>query len=240
VEKMLVARIRHSFCSISGMRKMKAHAISYQQPLPKVYDILPPPIVDIQEVLAIMFTGPCKPTSADFQRTPFLVRRNNVKQALEWLILNHVDYEDISISTNNLNQYPEDMPPVNIEYKQMMHNKAPEGTSVHDMDEEDGTEDGQCAFTVHGLTGEDLNIMSTNAVKVKALQHLNSQGKFLAIGHSSEPESIWHNPQLYPQMFPWLFPYGLGGVGSIHGIPDKAHKKCIMTRDFRQIRIFPS
>jgi hypothetical protein len=46
VEKMLVARIRHSFCSIrvaSGMRKMKAHAIAYQQPIPKVYNILPPP-----------------------------------------------------------------------------------------------------------------------------------------------------------------------------------------------------
>ena len=34
VEKMLVAKIRHSSCAIrvaSGMRKMKAHAISYQQ-----------------------------------------------------------------------------------------------------------------------------------------------------------------------------------------------------------------
>jgi hypothetical protein len=127
-----------------------------------------------------------------------------------------------------LNEYPEDMPPVSIEYKQMMHNKTPEGTSVHDMEEEDGTTDGQCAFTVHGLTGEDLNIMSTNAVKVKALQHLNSQGKFLAIGHSKEPESIWHNPQLYPQMFPWLFPYGLGGVGTINGLSDKEHKKWLL------------
>jgi hypothetical protein len=223
VEKILVARIRHSFCSIrvaSGMRKMKAHAIAYQQPLPKVYDILPPPIADLQEVLAVMFTGPCRPTSMDFQRTPFLVRHNHVKQALDWLILNHADYEDISISMDNLNEYPEDMPPVSIEYKQMMHNKTPEGTSVHDMEEE-GTADGQCAFTVHGLTGEDLNIMSINAVKVKALQHLNSQGKFLAVGHSENPESIWHNPQLYPQMFPWLFPYGLGGVGSVQGLSAK-------------------
>lgn len=39
IEKMLVARICHSCCSIrvaSGMRKMKAHAIAYQQPMPKV------------------------------------------------------------------------------------------------------------------------------------------------------------------------------------------------------------
>ena len=145
-------------------------------------------------LLSIMFTGPCKPTSSDFQRTPFLVRHNHVKHALEWLILNNADYHDVSISLENLGEYPEDMPPVGIEYKHMMHNKTPEGTSVHDMEEEEGTENGQCAFTVHGLTGEDLNIMSTNAVKVKALQHLNSQGKFLAIGHSRDPESIWHNP----------------------------------------------
>jgi hypothetical protein len=230
VEKMLVARVRHSCCSIrvaSGMRKMKAHAISFQQPLPKVYNILPPAKTDIEEVLAIMFTGLCKPTPSDFQRTPFLVR-NHVKLALEWLLLNHADYEDISISIANLNEYPEDMPPVGIEYKQMTHNKTPEGTSVHDIEDEDGTVDGQCAFTVHGLTGEDLNIMSTNAVKVKGLQHLNSQGKFLAISHNGEPESIWHNPQLYPQMFPWLFPYGLGGVGTICGLSDKEHKKWLL------------
>lgn len=34
----------------------------------------------------------------------------------------------------------------------------------------------------------------------------------LGIGQSAEPESLNHNPQLYPQMFPWLFPYGLGGL----------------------------
>ena len=230
-EKMLIARIRHSCCSIkiaSGMRKMKAHAISYQQPIPKVYNILPPPKEEIEEVIAIMFTGPSKPTPADYQRTPFLVRRNKVKLALEWLILNHSDYEDVSISNENLDQYPEDTPPVSVEYKPMTHNKTPEGTSVHDMDEEDGTEEGECAFTVHGLTGEQLNVMTANAVKAKALQHLNSSAKFLAIGHDEQPESIWHNPQLYPQMFPWLFPYGLGGVGSPTGITEKGHKKWLL------------
>ena len=231
IEKMLVARVRHSCCSIrvaSGMRKMKAHAIAYQQPIPKVYNILPPPKEEIEEVIAIMFTGPCAPTSTDFKRTPFLVRRNHVKKALEWLILNHSDYENVRFSIENLNEYPEDMPPVSIEYKQMQHNKTPEGTSVHDMEVEDGTEEGDCAFTVHGLTGHDLNVMSTNAIKVKALQHLNSQGKILAIGHAQEPESIWHNPQLYPQMFPWLFPYGLGGIGSVPLLSESEHKRRLL------------
>jgi hypothetical protein len=241
IEKMLVSRVRHSCCSIrvaSGMRKMKAHAIAYQQPIPKIYDILPPPKADIEEVIAIMFTGPCKPTSADFKRTPFLVRRNHVKKALEWLILNHSDYEDVVISAANLNEYPENMPPVSIEYKQMQHNKTPEGTSVHDMDVEDGTE-GDCAFTLHGLTGQDLNIMTTNAIKIKALHHLNSEGKILAIGHAQDPESIWHNPQLYPQMFPWLFPYGLGGIGSIARMSDAEHKRRLLMYHDKRFQLDP-
>ena len=241
-ERMLVARVRHSFCSIkvsSGMRKMKAHAVAYQQPISKIYDILPPPKADIEEVIAIMFTGPCKPTPADFQRTPLLVRRNHVKRALEWLILNHVDYQDVELSTDNLNEYPEDMPPVSIEYKQILHNKTPEGTSVHDMDEEDGTAEGDCAFTVHGLTGQEFNVMTTNTAKMKALQHLNSQGKFLAIGHSEEAESIWNNPQLYPQMFPWLFPYGLGGIDTVAGISEAEHKRRLLMYHDKRFQVDP-
>jgi hypothetical protein len=40
------------------------------------------------------------------------------------------------------------------------------------------------------------------------------EGKILAVGHASQPESLYNNPQLYPQMMPWLFLYGLGGVGN--------------------------
>lgn len=101
VEKLLIARIHHSTCAIkiaSGMRKMKANAIAFQSPMEKIYDILPPACLDMEEVLAILFTGPCKPTQGDLARTPFLVRRNKVNSALEWLILNHKDYANIKIS----------------------------------------------------------------------------------------------------------------------------------------------
>ena len=158
---------------------------------------------------------------------------------MEWLILNHSDYEDVRISNKNLNEYPEDMPPVSIEYKQMQHNKTPEGTSVHDMEVEDGTEEGDCAFTVHGLSGHDLTVMSTNAIKVKALQHLNSQGKVLAVGHAKEPESIWHNPQLYPQMFPWLFPYGLGGIGCLPFLSESEHKRRLLMYHDKHFQLDP-
>jgi hypothetical protein len=94
VEKMLVARVRHNCCFVrvaSGMRKMTSHVVAFQSPMPKVYQALPPSVDDIDEVLAILFTGPCKPTEKDFERTPLLVRRNHVARALEWLKLNHAD-----------------------------------------------------------------------------------------------------------------------------------------------------
>ena len=104
--------------------------------------------------------------------------------ALNWLKLNHTDYANIEISEENMKQYKENMPPVSVEYHESSSNKVPEGTSVFDQAEEEGTEKGDCAFTVHGLTGELLQTMSPNALKALALRHLNSSGKMLAVGHS--------------------------------------------------------
>ena len=230
VEKLLIARVRHTCCYVkiaSGMRKMKANVIAFQTPIPKVYNILPPPCEEMNEVLAILFTGPCKPTESDLSRTPFLVRRNHVAKALNWLRLNHSDYTDIKISKENLDEYPEHKIPVSIEYLQSESNKVTEGTSVFDTEPEDGTDNGECSFTVHGLTGDMLDTMTTNTIKAMALCHLNNEGKMLAIGHSKEFESIWNNPQLYPQMFPWIFPYGMGGIGTTN-ISDKEHKKWLL------------
>ena len=135
VEKLLIAHVRHT-CSYvkvaSGMRKMKANIIAFESPIPKIYNVLPPPRDDMDDVLAILFTGPCKPTSEDLKRTPFLVRRNHVAKALEWLKLNHCDYADIEISSKNLDQYDENSSPVSIEYRESNANKVVEGTSVFD------------------------------------------------------------------------------------------------------------
>jgi hypothetical protein len=230
VEKILVARIRHTCAYVkvaSGMRKMTANVVAFQSPVPKVYNILPPPRDDLDDVLAILYTGPCKPTPDDLKRLPFFVRRNKVVSALEWLKLNHRDYVDIEISQENLHQYSETEIPVSIEYRECSSNKVPEGTSKHDLEAEHGVVEGECSFSVHGLTGESIKMMTSEALKAAALKHLNIGGSMLAVGHSSEPESIYNNPQLYPQMFPWLFPYGLGGIGST-SLSDKEHKRHLL------------
>jgi len=69
-EQLLIAKVRHNRCIVkvsSGMSKMRANAISFSNPMPKIYSILPPPIEEMDEVLAFIYTGPCKPTKADFK-----------------------------------------------------------------------------------------------------------------------------------------------------------------------------
>lgn len=153
VEKMLIARVRHTCAYVkvaSGQRKMKANVVSFEAPVQKVYNMLPPPREDLDDVLAILFTGPCKPTPEDFKRTPLLVRRHVVLKALRWLTLNHADYADVQISESNLASYSEECPPVSVEYRQCVTNKVPEGTSVFDQEVDDGTEEGQCPLQCTG------------------------------------------------------------------------------------------
>jgi len=69
-EQLLIARVYHKRCIVkvsSGMHKMHANAISFSNPMPKIYNVLPPPMKDMDEVLAFIYTGPCKPTKADFK-----------------------------------------------------------------------------------------------------------------------------------------------------------------------------
>ena len=234
-EQLLISRVRRSKCIVqvsSGMHKMKANVIMFENPMPKIYQRLPPPVEDLDDVLAFIYTGPCRPTPEDLDRTPLLVRKNEVGKALEWLKLNHVDYYDLDIAYDNLKAYPDDGPPVVVIYRTATTNKSPEAVSAFDNDKEDGVDAGPCPFVVNGITGETLNTMGPKALVARAMKHLKDDGGVLAIGHAEKPESIYDNPQLYPMMFPWLFPYGLGGIGRDEdddvGMSDMMHKRRLL------------
>lgn len=127
-EKMLVARVRHNSCLIrvsSGRAKMVANAIMYSLPTVKVYHALPPPKEEMEDVFAFVFMGHKEPTADDLKRMPMLVRRNKVSSTLEWLKLNHVDYNDLYISRDNLDSYPLSGVPVTIDFRQVDENMDP-------------------------------------------------------------------------------------------------------------------
>ena len=80
-----------------------------------------------------------------------LARRKYISAALEWLKINHLDYADVQISQENLKLYPEEGPPVTIDFRSSVVNKHKEATSVFDMEDEDGVHEGKCPFVVHGI-----------------------------------------------------------------------------------------
>ena len=86
MERLLIAHVCVNSCFVhvaaSGLRKMTSHVIAFESPVPKVYHRLPPPVEDLEEILAILFTGPCSPTDKDYQCTPLLVRRSYVARHL--------------------------------------------------------------------------------------------------------------------------------------------------------------
>ncbi|KAJ7863678.1 hypothetical protein B0H13DRAFT_1638104, partial [Mycena leptocephala] len=95
-EKMMIAKVRHNRCVVrvaSGRGKLVANAII--ESLRKVYNILPLSRDELSEVLAFVFLGSAKPTDEDYVRTPMFVRRQRVKDALDWLKLNHKDYHEL-------------------------------------------------------------------------------------------------------------------------------------------------
>ena len=241
-ERTMIARVNHNRCVVrvkgSLQSKMIANAVCHTIPIPKVYNALPPSPEELDEVLAYIYIGPTRPVAKDHHRTPLLVRHNKVAAALEWLKLNHIDYADLTISYDNLKKYSEDGPPVVVDYHPGDGGKDEEAMAASDSQENEGTTEGPCPFVVHGLVGEQLMSMSTNALRAFALQHFkNKNHKALGIGQAEHPESLYSNPQLYPQMFPWLFPYGLGGPGNtrgFHQIPERERKcQLLMYHDKR-------
>ena len=82
-----MARVQHNNCFVrvsSGHSKMVAHVVAFQSPIQKIYTALPPPISDLDEVLAVLSIGLGTPTSNDFKwLKPLLVHRHKVVLALE-------------------------------------------------------------------------------------------------------------------------------------------------------------
>ncbi|KDR86189.1 hypothetical protein GALMADRAFT_52823, partial [Galerina marginata CBS 339.88] len=172
-------------------------------PVPQIYNILPPPRNELDDVLAFVYLGSSAPTPEDFARTPLLVRRNKIANALNWLKLNHTAYADLIISEENLLSYPENGVPVVVDFRKTegTSNKLETEMSLDDNEAEHGTEEGPCPFTVHGLTGTEYSTMDPKAMKAAALRHLQSEGKVLGIGHDGIPLSMYDNPDAYPKMF---------------------------------------
>ncbi|KAI0662237.1 hypothetical protein C8Q70DRAFT_910041, partial [Cubamyces menziesii] len=160
MERIVIALERHNCFVVKvtmGQYKMNANAVIFGQPVRKVYERLPPPRADIADCVAMLFVGPCKPTSQEYKRTPFIVRRRAIIRALEWLILNHPDYEHIRIAYDLLDEYPEDEPPVCVVYRYGNEDLPAESQPSYGGRDNEGISEDECTFSVQGLS-EDAYI----------------------------------------------------------------------------------
>ena len=168
VEKLLISRVCHNRCVVrvlsSGMHKLASNAVFFSTPMPKVYKALPPSLPELDEVLAFVYLGPTCPTEKEFKCIPLLVRQNKVAMALEWLKLNHIDYTDLNISYENLNSYPENEPPVQVDYHYKEVTEQAENSAVTKIETDNAVSDGECPFIVHGLTGIQIESQSAKAL----------------------------------------------------------------------------
>ncbi len=218
-EQLLIARVRINRFAVkveSGMHKTKCNIIAFQNPVPQIYDTLPPPTSDIEETFAVMFIRSKPPAEKDFDEVPvYNVRRTKVQEALEWLKLNHVDYENVFISHENLKNYPLNgcpVPVILLKPEYVLTNKQPESTSVNDTEQEEGVTDGPFVAIMHSLTDTGAPVKTWTKLAGDALSHLKNGEKLLILGHTDAAESLFKNPTLYSSAFPWLFPYGLGSI----------------------------
>ncbi|KAF6741294.1 hypothetical protein DFP72DRAFT_804127, partial [Ephemerocybe angulata] len=121
-ECAMISRVRYNRCVVrvaTGHAKMVANVVAFEHPSKKIYDRLPMAPDELSEVLSIIYTGVEPPGDDDLKRTPVLVRRHKVQNALEWLKLNHRDYADLSIDYETLGTYALEDVPIGILRKDM-------------------------------------------------------------------------------------------------------------------------
>src|SRR5690606_16298484 len=130
------------------------------------------------------------------KRSPLLVRRRKVLSALQWLKLNHRDYEQVLIDHKALNDYDEEGIPVVIYHRPIASESGNQPSSAMPLynEEERGTEYGPCPYSVHGLTTTKFSELTPTKRKDIAIQWLTEGGGALGVGRGATPLSLYDNP----------------------------------------------
>ncbi|EIW62909.1 uncharacterized protein TRAVEDRAFT_113273 [Trametes versicolor FP-101664 SS1] len=170
-EKMLIARVKHNHCIVkvhmSGMSKLCANVVSHSLPMPKIYSVLPPRCEELSKVLAILSMAANIPVHACHNMYPSCGTVYRALRPLEYTLGGGGEILlAVTVSYDNINSYPEDEPPVIVNYsKSMESNVDPEASAVNASEEDEGADDGACPFVVHGFTGASLEHMGPTSIR---------------------------------------------------------------------------
>jgi hypothetical protein len=110
-----------STCLPNSQRGLKGHTIVYPQQPQGLARILPPSVEDVCTPICVIFVGSHKPSHEwlKTQAKPLIVRRERVRNTLEWLKSHNPLYAHIEIDYPVLQTFPEnDILPYHIELLQ--------------------------------------------------------------------------------------------------------------------------
>ncbi|KAG1887960.1 uncharacterized protein F5891DRAFT_1132049 [Suillus fuscotomentosus] len=184
-----------------SQRGFKGHIIIYPQNPSALLDVLPCTLDDVSTPVCVIFVG-SKPPSAEWLRTkarPLIIRRERVRNALQWLVQHNPLYAEVVIDHTLLDSLQEEQTlPVHIQH--VLSDQSDDLlTSKYDVPSLDSE------GMVDHCDATDIPVPFSNVVVT------DRGGGYIEVPHGPQPVNEFFNPQLFPMIYPILFPYGLGG-----------------------------
>ena len=204
-------------------RGVRGHIIIYPQRPSGIAKILPPSINDLLTPICVLFVGANPPTLEWLHEKakPLCVRREKVRNALNWLKKNNPLYIDIEINNDLLNSLDDNhILPYHIEHIVPSNQMETLQSRYDENDSADLNSD--CVTAELDVNVNDIpfqNIIITDVdghappheLRAAALRHVKQGGGYIQIPHDPTPVNEFCNPSLFPMIYPTLFPYGIGG-----------------------------
>jgi hypothetical protein len=210
---------------------------------------MPPPISTLQDEICVILVGSAeKAVTYDMlKKTPLLVRRSKIGDALLWLINNNPLYADLDKgkTLQNLEEYPEYDCPLAIQ--QFMHTNSAnnQGSSYTRYSEEANTEllaDNTGDFELASSTLVDVDNIHTTyrQQKLEALRMLKANtSPFVKFPSGNTPLCTSGDSRVFGWLWPILFPYGVGTIDNdgirrspnfrFHKVPTATHVSHLLT-----------
>ncbi|KAF9061553.1 hypothetical protein BDP27DRAFT_1235039 [Rhodocollybia butyracea] len=175
---------------------------------------LPPPLSQLHDEVCVIFIGSpdIEVTIEMLSRSPLLVRRSRIIEALKWLIQHNSLYSDLNIDLveEAAAHYPEAGIPIPIQSIIRVNTNSEGASYTQQANSEQFNQNvsplGMPSSTVIDADHADSTYKMR---KLNALQRLKAgQTSFIKYPSGSTPLPTRHSPDTYGHLWPTLFPYG--------------------------------
>ena len=213
--------------SSTSQRYIKGNILIMPQNSTHLNAVLPPDVDAVRDTVCAVFVGRTKPTKDSIAKLgPMLARKSRVKCILKFITCENPHYACDSdfhgFSQHNLDsifgadsQEDEDIVPCAMEIGYIEETEAISSTvagyTERGVAEEESPNDGTLVMENVGYTLGDESPVSYREMKMKALSHCLTGGRFIRSQAGDKFVPDFENPSLLTWMFPHLDPWGIGG-----------------------------